>query len=173
MAAMTEKRHARVTNVDELEPMAREQGRFASSIRMLGGASGTLALGCNHFEVAPGKTAFPHHYHCGIEEAIYVLDGHGELRIGEQRVPVRAGDFIALPAGPEHAHQLINSSDAPLRYLCISNRAKADVVGYPDSGKIAAMAASDPARWFETTTVRAIFFEDAQVGYFDGEDTDA
>jgi uncharacterized cupin superfamily protein len=167
---MTEKRHDRVANVDEVEAMTRENGRFASSIRTLGGKTGTVAIGCNYFEVAPGKTAFPHHYHCGIEEALFVIEGSGEVRIGEDRVAVRGGDFIALPAGPEHAHQLINTSDAPLRYLCISNRARADVVGYPDSGKIAAMAASDPARWFETTTVRSIFFEDAQVGYFDGED---
>lgn len=167
---MTEKRHERVTNIEEVEPMTRENGRFASSIRTLGGTTGTVEIGCNHFEVAPGKTAFPHHYHCGIEEAIFVLEGSGQLRIGEDRVPVRTGDFVALPAGPEHAHQLLNDSDAPLRYLCISNRAKADVVAYPDSGKIGAMAAADPARWFQTTTVRAIFFENSGVGYFDGED---
>ena len=169
---MADRRHALVANVDELEARTSENGRFAWQIRQLGNATGGVDIGCNHFEVAPGKTAFPFHYHCGIEEAIYIIEGNGTLRIGDEQVQVRAGDFMSFPVGPQNAHQLLNTSDQPLRYLCISNRAKADVCGYPDSNKIAAMAASDPARWFETSTVRAIFDESNQIGYFDGEDVD-
>lgn len=35
-------------------------------------------------------------------------------------LPVRAGDVIFIPAGPEYPHQIINTSEAPLKYLSIS-----------------------------------------------------
>ena len=54
-------------------------------------------------EVAPGGISFPRHAHNVNEEAIYVLSGSGEARIGDARVAVRPGDWIALPTGPEHA----------------------------------------------------------------------
>jgi uncharacterized cupin superfamily protein len=34
-----------------------------------------------------------------IEEAIYVISGRGVARIGESRLPVRAGDWLAFPIG--------------------------------------------------------------------------
>lgn len=70
-----------------------------------------------------------------------MLSGTGIARIGDARVPVGPGDWIAFPVGPEHAHQMINDTDAPLIYLCVSAAAqKVDVVGYPDSQKVAGTA---------------------------------
>jgi uncharacterized cupin superfamily protein len=137
----------------------------------LGVPAGAKAVGCNHFEVPPGRSAFPRHYHCAIEESLFILEGEGTLRIGEETVSVRAGDFVALPAGPGHAHRLDNTSDAPLRYLCISSKAVADVVGYPDSDKILAVANPSP-NFFDPPWVRAVFKADQTVGYFDGEQTE-
>src|SRR6516164_10844887 len=95
-------------------------------------------------EVAPGGISFPRHAHYVNEEAIYVLSGCGEARIGDARAPVRPGDWIALPTGPEHAHQMVNVSTVkPLVYLCISTMRGAEIVEYPDSGKIGAGVA-DP-----------------------------
>jgi len=72
-----------------------------------------------------------------------VFRGEGTLRIGADSVAVRAGDWIAFPVGPENAHQLINTGSTPLKYLAFSAAfAVGDVVGYPDSKKVAAMAAS-------------------------------
>jgi hypothetical protein len=63
---------------------------------------------------------------------------------GRARVPVRPGDWIALPTGREHAHQMVNISTAePLVYLCISTMRGAEIVEYPDSGKVGAGVA-DP-----------------------------
>ena len=126
-------------------------------------------LGCNWFEVPPGCTSFPMHYHCAIEEAVFVLQGRGTLRLGDQEVEVRGGDWITLLAGPDGAHQLLNTGDAPLTYLCFSNKVRADVVGYPDSNKIAAMA-SPSNDFFAPPWVRAVFRADSTVGYFEGED---
>jgi len=67
-----------------------------------------------------------------------------ERASGDARVPVRPRDWIALPTGPEHAHQMVNVSAAePLVYLCISTMLGAEIVEYPDSGKVNARVA-DP-----------------------------
>jgi len=71
----------------------------------------------------------------------YVLAGRGTLRLGEERIAVRSGDWIALPCGPGHAHQLINDGDLPLEYLCVSTMIPVDVWGYPDSHKLGVGAA--------------------------------
>jgi uncharacterized cupin superfamily protein len=162
-------RHPNVTNVDELEwedgPV--HGARFASKAKRLGARTGGRSLGCSLYEVAPGKRAFPMHAHLANEEAIHVLEGEGTLRIGERAVPVRAGDFVALPAGPQSAHQLINTSRAPLRYLCMSTMRLPEVVLYPESGKVQVRAHSpEPLR---------LMFRRASAGvdYFDGEDGDA
>lgn len=165
-----QRRHPNVVNVDEVEPFTTETGsKFGASIRQLGNPTGAKAVGCNLFEVPPGRSAFPRHYHCAIEEAIFVLAGAGELRIGDETIPLREGDYVTFPAGPDHAHRLLNDGDVPLRYLCLSSKAVADVVGYPDSNKVAAMA-NPSSNFFDKPWVRAIFRGGDTVDYFDGED---
>lgn len=40
----------------------------------------------------------------------FVLQGTGEIRIGESTLPIRPGDVIACPAGgKETAHQIVNT----------------------------------------------------------------
>jgi len=107
---------------------------FASKHRRLG----TLGkrISCGEYIVAPGQRAFPMHYHMVNEEAIYVLEGTGTLRLGDQEYAVGPGDWIAMPAGPDHVHQLINSGDIPLRYLCMATNDEPEVCLYPDSDKV-------------------------------------
>jgi uncharacterized cupin superfamily protein len=137
-------RHANVRNGDEVEVREVIKGRHKMRLRRLGGPAGSIALGGTLTEVAPGGLSFPRHAHHVNEEAIYVLSGSGEARIGDARVPVRPGDWIALPVGPEHAHQMVNvSTTEPLVYLCISTTHGAEIVEYPDSAKVGASVA-DP-----------------------------
>ena len=111
-------RHPNVRNADEVETREMIKGRHNMRLRQLGRPAGSRALGATLTEVAPGAVSFPRHAHHANEEAIYVLSGSGEARIGEARVAVRPGDWIALPPGPAHAHQMVNSSAAePLVYL--------------------------------------------------------
>jgi uncharacterized cupin superfamily protein len=85
------------------------------------------------------------HHHYANEEVFFILRGAETLRFGEHRVPVQAGDFIACPAGgPETAHQLVNDSESDLSYLCVSTMVEPDVIGYPDSGKVAVFAGAAP-----------------------------
>ena len=137
-------RHANVCNADEVEVREMIKGRHNMRLRQLGKPAGSMALGATLTEVAPGGISFPRHAHYVNEEAIYVLSGSGEARIGDAPVPVRPGDWIALPTGPEHAHQMINVSTVePLVYLGISTMRGAEIVEYSDSGKIGAGVA-DP-----------------------------
>jgi uncharacterized cupin superfamily protein len=165
------RRHANLVNIDEIEGHRTEMGSKmgASSMRNLGRATGARTTGCSYYEVAPGRAAFPHHFHCIVEETIFVIEGEGTLRIGGDTFPVRAGDYASFPVGPAGAHQLRNTGTRPLRYLCFSDLSHADVVAYPDSKKIGAMAV-DPANPMSPPWVRLMAHEDTDVGYFDGED---
>jgi len=164
------RRHPNIVNVSDLEAKAGMSAgtKIGYLGRRLGFAAGGKGLGCSWFELAPGKAAFPFHYHCANEEAIFVLDGAGTVRLGDETIPVRAGDYIAFPPGPKHAHQMINSGDAPLRYLCFSTMLTTEVAVYPDSKKVGAMSIGpDGTPW-----VRQLHHESGQKGYFDGEPVD-
>ena len=169
---MSERRHPHVVNLTEIEAkpsMASAGTRFGSLTRQLGIPAGGRAIGCSWYEIEPGKTAFPFHWHAANEEAVYVLEGEGTLRVGEERVPIRAGDYVAMPVGPDTPHQIVNTSSEPLRYLCFSTMHNVEVVGYPDSKKIG-VSARPPGEW--KPWVRQLHFEENQKGYFDREETE-
>ena len=94
--------------------------------------------------VPPGKRACPYHFHYVEEEMFIVLEGRGTLRVAGEMLPIAAGDSIFIPPGPEYPHQIINTSDAPLRYLSVSTRAEAEICEYPDSGKYLTFTKSGP-----------------------------
>jgi len=167
------KKHPNVTNISEVEPRIVEKGkRFGFTGKRMGVASGATALGCGWFEVAPGRTAFPNHYHCANEEGIYILEGKGEARIGDKTVEVGKDDYIAYPVGPEYSHSLTNTGDKPLRYLCISTQVTTEVVGYPDSKKIGAAGLYDPKKGAMGAKVLMIVKEQPSVDYYEGEKVD-
>ena len=69
-----------------------------------------------------------------------MLEGRGTLRVAGEDVPIEAGDVIFIPPGPEYPHQIVNTSEAPLKYLSISTQESPEVCEYPDSGKVLSMA---------------------------------
>ena len=170
---MTAQRHPRVVNVDEVEPTSTTQGNFVFQRRRLGAPAGARALGCSHYELPPGKTAFPFHFHTNTEEAIYVLEGTGTARLGGDAVAVRAGDYLAMPAGPDAPHALTNTGATPLRYLAFSSPATPiaiDVVAYPDSKKVAYAAGVDPQKSLRDAWLFKVLKDDTpSAGYYDDE----
>src|SRR5262245_6338936 len=160
-----ERRHPNVVNIEEVELNEVKKGQHHVRNRRLGTAAAGAQIGATLTELPPGAVSYPYHYHCANEEAIYVLSGSGTIRIGETRVAVRAGDWIALPVGPDHAHQTINDGKEPLIYLCVSTAHKCEVVGYPDSKKVAMWAGPSPVKpW-----VRQIHREGETLDYWDSE----
>ncbi len=97
-------------------------------------------LGISVDIVPPGKRACPYHLHHAEEEMFIMLEGAGTLRVAGEMLPIVRGDVIVIPAGGEYPHQIINSSDAPLKYLSISTRRAPEVCEYPDSGKVNAFS---------------------------------
>lgn len=130
---------------------------------------GARQLGYNLTVLAPGKRRCPFHSHRVEEEMFFILAGHGELRMGQTRHPIRAGDIIACPpGGPETAHQIINTGDVEMRYLAVSTMAAADICEYPDSGKYLVFAAADPDQG-DRDGFRVIGRGSDSLDYWDGE----
>lgn len=122
-------------------PGARYGGRTAQLGRMLGARK----LGYNVTVIAPGKRAFPYHNHRVNEEMFFVLEGAGDVRIGDENFPIRAGDVIACPpGGPETAHQLHNTGTDELKVLAVSTSESPEICDYPDSGKFGVLASFGP-----------------------------
>jgi uncharacterized cupin superfamily protein len=160
---------ANVVNQDQIAWTAAARGKFRFRRKAFTAPAGMQLLGASIYEVEPGASAFPRHYHCANEEAIFVLEGEGTLALGELETQVRAGDFIAIPRGAEHAHRLINSSQEPLRYLCFSTMIEPDIGVYPDSDKVGFFAGSAPGGAKELRRLSGIYRRDSVVDYFDGE----
>jgi uncharacterized cupin superfamily protein len=138
-------------------------GRFSSQL-------GATKLGYNITAVPPGKRAFPFHCHHFNEEMFFILQGEGELRYGEERHRIRAGDVIACPpGGPERAHQIINTGLLEMRYLSVSTKETPEICEYPDTGKYAVMAEFQHSEDGSTQGFRIISKPDMTVGYWDEE----
>ncbi|MBX9846522.1 MAG: cupin domain-containing protein [Xanthobacteraceae bacterium] len=114
--------------------------KFQARLGDIGRRIGARKLGYNLTVVPPGHRAWPFHNHRVNEEMFFVLEGCGEVRIGRETFPIRQGDVIAHPpSGVDTAHQIVNTSQAELKYLAVSTRETPEVCDYPDSGKFAVM----------------------------------
>jgi uncharacterized cupin superfamily protein len=161
-----------IVNIDALEYRPWEHGeRFAARIGDVAAKIGAQKLGYNVTVVPPGRRAFPAHSHVVNEEMFFVIEGEGELRVGEARYPIRAGDIIACPpGGPETAHQIVNTSSAEIRYLAVSTMLSPEAVEYPDSKKFGVRWSLPPGTDGKARSVRFLGrMEDGISDYWDGE----
>lgn len=135
--------HPRILNLADVElqprghaPTGDAATRYDRRRGEVGSRIGARQLGYNLTAVAPGKSACPFHSHRAEEEMFFILEGSGELRYGDTRHPLRAGDVVACPTGgPDTAHQILNTGNTELRYLAVSTMEPIEVCEYPDSGK--------------------------------------
>ncbi|MFB6121699.1 MAG: cupin domain-containing protein [Halobacteriaceae archaeon] len=154
-------------SADELEWTEREE--MALKRKQLGAAAGGEELGCSLYELPAGRRSWPYHYHTGNEEALFVLDGAGTIRLAGGSYPLDAGDYVALPASEDGAHRVVNDGDGPLRYLMVSTMRDPDVTVYPDSEKVGVFAGAPPGGDGERT-VHGYFREEDAVDYWTDED---
>ena len=112
------------------------------------------------YEIPPGKSAYPYHYHLKDEETFCILSGEGLLKTPDGDRPVHAGELLFFPAGSAGAHKLTNtSSTEKLVYIDFDAIHDLDVAVYPDSGKIGV--------WGKD--VNRVYRADENVDYYDGE----
>ena len=112
------------------------------------------------YEIPPGKSAYPYHYHHKNEETFYILSGEGILKTPEGEKNVTAGDLLFFPTGPEGAHKLTNCSETEnLVYLDFDVVHDIDVTVYPDSGKIGIWGMG----------INKLYPQNNNVDYYEGE----
>jgi uncharacterized cupin superfamily protein len=147
---------------DEWDDVYPQRDGWRSNYRRLG--VGRLGLGL--YELRPGQTQCAYHFHHGNDEALVVLGGRPTLRTPDGERELGPGDVAQFPTGPAGAHQVINRSEEPARYVIAAVHADPEVVEHVDSSKVLAMAKASGPLW---TTHR---LGDA-VDYIDGEEPKA
>jgi len=121
---------------DEWEQESEEEWAAGRSSRLARGDK----IGATVYEIAPGRTSGFYHFHHGAEELLVVLRGAPTLREPSGERTLAEGEVVLFPVGADGAHQLSNRTDGPVRYLFAANRPSPEVVEYPDSRQLSAMA---------------------------------
>lgn len=153
-----------------MAPKGQSTEKFEACMAMIAPQIGAQKLGYNLTAVPPGKRAFPLHNHHVNEEMFFILEGSGELLLGTESFPLRAGDVVACPpGGPERAHQIINTGGVELRYLAVSTKMQPEVVQYPNTGKFGVLADYGVDAQGRAKTLRYIGREDLGLDYWEGE----
>ncbi|HAT4999296.1 TPA: cupin domain-containing protein [Serratia marcescens] len=149
-----------IRNVEQVEMKHDRRPPLYDSVgARLGTGTAADKLGASFDCVAPG----PYHFHYAQEEMFIILEGSGTLRVAGEMLPIVSGDVIFIPPGPEYPHQIINTSDAPLKYLSVSTREQPELVMYPDSGKYQAMARSadgEQVRYLQRPSTSLDYWQD-------------
>jgi len=140
----------------EVEGEHKRRGSTDIVRRNLGQALGARTTAMRLLEIAPRGRSYPHHCHSAEEELFVVLAGTGNLRLGEDRIPVRAGHVIARPAGTGVAHSFWGG-DETLVVIAYGPSDPRDLCYYPDSKKILVSGVN-------------VVFRVEPVDYWDGEE---
>ena len=126
----------RIVNVDEVElEHGEDRPPFGEDWKELGGRAGSIRAGLNLSIVWPDRQNCPVHCHSAEEELFVVLEGDGELLLGDDVIPVRRGHVIARPPGTRVAHAF-RGGHGGLTVLMYGTREPNDIAYYPKSNKI-------------------------------------
>ena len=163
--------NSHILNIENVEYHDWGQGeKYQARIAWVGLEMGSNKLGFNITEIAPGKKAFPCHSHATNEELFFILEGRGDIRIGKDTHAINKGDFISFPPGLGCPHQIINSSDTPLRFIAISTMEIPEISEYPDSRKYGVFAGASTGRPVTNETIRKFYRIDDDINYWNGEE---
>lgn len=102
-----------------------DRGELYSRRRRLVGPEDSLVdsarLGASVWDIAPGATQVPYHFHDDQEELLIVLKGSPTLRSREGERELEPGEVVFFSSGPSGAHQLVNRSDEVVRALFVAD----------------------------------------------------
>jgi uncharacterized cupin superfamily protein len=126
--------------------------------------AGSDRLGLSLWELPPGEAAYPYHYHLAEEELVVVLEGRPSLRTPAGWRELPEGEVVPFLRGEQGGHQLVNRTDALVRFLAFSTNGEPDIVIRPDSGTLNACE-----RLAAGGGLRAIFRMQDAIDYYDGE----
>jgi uncharacterized cupin superfamily protein len=137
---------------------------FRAQRALLARQAGARHLGLSLWELPPGETAYPYHFHLTDEELIVVLEGRPSLRTSDGWRELAPGDVASFLPGEGGAHQLTNWDADTVRFLSFSTSGHPDTVIYPDSQKLAT-GERRPGGF----SMRLRCPESSRVDYWDGE----
>jgi uncharacterized cupin superfamily protein len=117
----------------------RDHPGFRARRARVGHQLATERIGVSVWELPPGQTAYPYHFHLAEEEVLVVLDGRPALRTTDGWRRLERGEVVRFPVGEAGAHQVANDTGEAIRFLAVSTHGAPDVVLYPDEGKLGAV----------------------------------
>ncbi len=159
-------------NQDDVDWKDYENGESEFRRKELSNSVESEKLGCSLYELPPGKQSWPYHYHTANEEAIFVLEGEGQLRAEGGKHSLEKGDFVTLPADSSGGHTVFNDSDRKIRYLMVSTMNEPDVTVYPKMEKLGIFVGDPPGgRSEDGRDLHGFYKIDDDVSYW-GEDGD-
>lgn len=155
---MSEIKHSKIEEIPAVHRAEHEDYEYyRRKFVPMGGANNALV---SVYEIPPGKSAYPYHYHHKNEETFYILSGEGILKTPEGEKKVAAGDLLFFPTGPAGAHKLTNCSETEnLTYLDFDVVHDVDIAVYPDSDKIGIWGMG----------INRIYPHNSAVDYYEGE----
>lgn len=122
----------KIQNIEQLNGEFVYQDSVGLLTKSLGEAAGSRKLYVNIDSVPPHAFSTKYHSHSQQEEFFLILSGTGILRLNEEEIPVKQGDFLAKPAGENIAHTFYNSGFGSLLILDAGTVEKEDTCYYPD-----------------------------------------
>ncbi len=155
---MSQIKHAKIEEIPAQHKREHEDYEyFRRRFIPFGEAKNTLV---SVYEIPPGKSAYPYHFHHNNEETFYIISGSGVLKTPEGERVVSAGELVFFPTGEQGAHKLTNSSESEnLVYLDFDVIHEVDITEYPDSGKIGIWGMG----------INELYPRSANVDYYEGE----
>jgi uncharacterized cupin superfamily protein len=139
---------------------------FSHRGAQVGRQAGSERLGASLYEIELGNATYPYHYHFANEELLIVLRGRPHLRAPKGWRQLDEGDAVAFPVGERGAHQILNRTEEPVRFLIVSEMRAPDVTFDPESGKI---GAREHAPGSGREGLRSNFRAGDSVDYWEGE----
>ena len=128
---------------------------------------GAEQIGASLWEIEPGQSNMPYHAHHANEELLVVLAGAPTLRTAEGERDLRAGDAVLFRRG--EAHQLINRSPEPVRFLFAAPLNHPEVIELPDTGRIGLFAGRPTSGTGEFTLFKLVKHEGVDQGFISAE----
>jgi uncharacterized cupin superfamily protein len=92
-------------------------GRWQKAV---GQTAGLTLLGARHVVLEPGAWSSQRHWHEGEDELLVMLSGWAVLIEDDGETVLAPGDIGAWPKGVHNGHHLINRSDQPCSFVCVS-----------------------------------------------------
>lgn len=150
----------------DFEPGGDYPDGFRGRHARVGRDAGATHLGASVYEIDPGQSLCPYHWHAANEEMVIVLGGTPVLRVPDGERELAEGEMVSFPRGERGAHTLYNRTESPVRVLLLSEMNEPEVAVYPDSGKV---MAREQAPGTPATGVRMLFRMKDEVDYWEGE----